>query len=311
MLVSKAASTRMNKRTMRKMLFMDAKKAHLNPLCHEDVYIMLPEEVGAGPGRCGKLVHWLYGCRPAAQAWESFYAEKIEEVGFERGKGSAVVFYHKEKDISALVHEDDFVFVGDDEELTWIQELVKSWFEVKVRGRLSGEKGDVREMTILGREIRWTEEGLEYEADRRHRTKVLEHFGFGKDTAGVVTNGGRGTKAEEEEEEAEGEELTKEEKKAFRGMAALLNFYSQDCPDTQFLAKEVSRDMAKPRMKSWAKVKRVAKYLVGRDSVVWKFRWQEEEQTMSVWTDSDWGGRFGGRRKGWSTRRIGGIGKRC
>ena len=140
MLMSKAASTRKNKRRMRKMLFIDAKKANLNPLCHEDVYIVLPEEVGAGPGRCGKLVHWLYGCRPAAQAWETFYSEKMEGVGFERGRGSAVVFHHKEKDISALLHGDDFVFVGDDEELTWIQELVKSWFEVKIRGRLSREK---------------------------------------------------------------------------------------------------------------------------------------------------------------------------
>ena len=90
--MSKAASTRMNKKRMRKMLFMDAKKAHLNPLCHEDVYIVLPEEVGAGPGRCGKLVHWLYGCRPAAQAWESFYAEKMRELASRGGEGVRLCF---------------------------------------------------------------------------------------------------------------------------------------------------------------------------------------------------------------------------
>ena len=98
------------------------------------------------------------------------------------------------------------------------------------------------------------------------------------------------TKAEEEEDEEEGDELSREETKTFRGMAALLNFYSQDCPDTQFPAKEISRDMAKPRLRSWVKVKRTARYLVGRDSVVWKFGWQEEEQRMKVFTDSDWGG---------------------
>ena len=36
-------------------------------------------------------------------------------------------------------HGDDFVFVGADEELTWIQELVEGWFEVKVRGYLGPE----------------------------------------------------------------------------------------------------------------------------------------------------------------------------
>ena len=46
-------------------------------------------------------------------------------------------------------------------------------------------------MVILGREMRWTEEGLEYEADKKHRTKVLDHSGFGKGTAGAMTNGGR------------------------------------------------------------------------------------------------------------------------
>ena len=70
--LSKAATWRLGKegsRGLRKLMFIDAKKAHLNPKCHEDVYIELPEEVGAGTGKCGKLENWLYVCRPAAQAW--------------------------------------------------------------------------------------------------------------------------------------------------------------------------------------------------------------------------------------------------
>ena len=60
---------------------------------------------------CGKFDFWVYGCRGTAQAWERFYVEKLEEVAFVRGKGSGVVFYHESRDISALVHGDDFVFV--------------------------------------------------------------------------------------------------------------------------------------------------------------------------------------------------------
>ena len=60
------------------MLFIDAKKAHLNPKCEGDVYIELPAEAKGGINQCGKLNFWLYGFRPAAQAWEKFCAEKLE-----------------------------------------------------------------------------------------------------------------------------------------------------------------------------------------------------------------------------------------
>jgi hypothetical protein len=37
-------------------------------------------------------------------------------------------------------------------------------------------------------------------------------------------------------------------------------------------------------------LKKVARYLVGREAVVWQFRWQEESAESHVFTDSDWGG---------------------
>ena len=57
----------------RKSMYIDVKKAHCIPKCKADVYIELPPEAGVGPDECGKLVYWLYGCRPAAQAWEEHY----------------------------------------------------------------------------------------------------------------------------------------------------------------------------------------------------------------------------------------------
>ncbi len=78
-------------------------------LVEGDVYIELPEEAGVAPGMGGNLVRWIYGMRPAAQAWETLYAGKLEGAGFARGKGNGVMFYHEERDISVLVHGDDFV----------------------------------------------------------------------------------------------------------------------------------------------------------------------------------------------------------
>ena len=80
MLLSRAMTKRRDGKR-RKLLFMDARKAHLNSRCEEDVYIELPEECGCPKGMCGKLNFWLYGFRPAAAAWEKLYSENFEGVG--------------------------------------------------------------------------------------------------------------------------------------------------------------------------------------------------------------------------------------
>ena len=158
------------------MMFIDAGKAHLNPRCEQDVYVELPEEAGAGPGMCGKLVFWLYGFRPAAAAWEKFYSEELEGCGFSRGIACGVVFYHEERDIACGVHGHDFTLVGCAEDLLWRKDLMTSWLEIKVRALMGPDPSDDKEVTILGRSVRWTADGIEYEADPKHRRMLMEHF---------------------------------------------------------------------------------------------------------------------------------------
>ena len=286
MLLSKAASLhRSGKR--RKLLFIDVKKAHLNPVCDQDVYFELPEEANPQPGKVGKLIFWLYGFRPAAQAWENCYAAKfVEEANFERGIGSSVSFWQKSRDLACVVHGDDFTFCGFDEDLDWIENLMMSWFEVKVRARLGPDKSDDSEVTILGRTVRWKDWGIEYEADPRHRSEVLNYFGFNDRTSGQLTNG----RVDECKEEVDEVELSESEATKFRGLAAKVNFLAQDCPDLQFPAKEVCRDMSCPTVASWARLKRLARYLVTRKAVIFQYEWQDEGKLMTLYTDSDWAG---------------------
>mgnify|MGYP000267371291 CR=1 FL=1 len=75
MLLSRAATTEAVGQTgLRKLFFIDVKKAHLNPRCEQDVFMVLPEEARCGLGVCEKLNFWLYGFRPAAAVWEELYA---------------------------------------------------------------------------------------------------------------------------------------------------------------------------------------------------------------------------------------------
>eukprot|EP00973_Karenia_brevis_P014380 1958437-Karenia_brevis.AAC.1 len=77
---------------------------------------------------------------------------------------------------------------------------MKSWFEIKVRAVLGPEEKDDNEVTILGRLVRWTNEGIEYEADPKHRRLVMENFGFNEKTKPIGMNGDREDKVEEWEE---------------------------------------------------------------------------------------------------------------
>jgi hypothetical protein len=267
------------------VLVIDVKKAHLYPECEDDVFIELPSEAGAKPGMCGKLVHWLYGFRPAAQAWESHYSGNLESIGFERGKASPVSFFDPVSDVSCLVHGDDFTFVGERGALEAVERAMKSWYELKVKARLGDEDDDDKETDILGRRVRCTRAGFEYEADPRHREKILEALGLDEKSKGLSVSG-------RVEEFVEGlEVLEAGECTSFRAVAARCNYLAQDAPDMQFAAKEICRDMAKPTQESWRKLKILARFVLEREAVTWRFDWQDEVGlVLSVFSDSDWAG---------------------
>ena len=120
--------------------------------------------------------------------------------------------------------------------------------------------------------LRWGDAGLEYEADPKHRRIVLESLGFDEGTRVLSSNGDK----EDKWEPGDDEVLDRGEAKLFRGMAARLNFLSLDCPNLQFAVKQCSKEMSKPVRGSWKRLKKVARYLVGVERVVWEFDFQDE-----------------------------------
>ena len=183
-----------------------------------------------------------------------------------------------------MVHGDDFIFSGADKDLTWVEQLMKEWFEVKVRARIGPDESDDKEISILGRRVRWEHWGISYRADPKHQAIVLERFGLGDGSKGLAANG------KQEEPDEDDEELQGAEVREFRTTAARLNFMAQDCPDVQFATKEICREMAGPRRSSWMRVKRLARYLLLREAAEFRFGWLYEEPGLDLFTDSDWAG---------------------
>ncbi len=78
-----------------------------------------------------------------------------------------------------MVHGDDFIFTGEDEDLDGIEALTHGWFEIKVRARLGGDEEDDKEVVVvLGRVVTWRSWGYEYHTDPKHMSILLEKFGL-------------------------------------------------------------------------------------------------------------------------------------
>jgi hypothetical protein len=292
LLVSHAATGRTSGVGGKKILVIDARKAHLHATTVRDVFVELPPEIRR-PGVCARLRRCLYGTRDAPARWEAFLAAELKKHGFSQGVASPCCFCHGARDLRCVVHGDDFVFVGPDAELVWVQERMQESFLVKVVGRLGGDQNDLKEIRVLNRILRWTPAGISYEADPRHAELLVRDMpaaGPAVRTPGVKAGRPTGASVPEKEEEENKEEfLGEEETRQFRSGAARANYLAMDRPDLAFATKELCRRMTAPRVQDMAALARVARYLASEPRLVYQYDWQGRGG-LRVYVDTDFAG---------------------
>ena len=71
--------------------------------------------------------------------------------------------------------------------------------------------------------------------------------------------------------------MDEHEAKRYRRLAATINYLAVDRPDLQFTARMLGRTMAKPTTKSWANLKKAARYLKEHPQVRYEFHEAEED----------------------------------
>jgi hypothetical protein len=265
---------------------IDIKRAYFNAIVPDDEpqFVDLPVE-DPDHERCeGQVLKYMYGLQKAAEGWEKHYTEILENMGFKRGRASPCVFVHAEKKIYLTVYGDDFSARGRKTELDWYEARMKERFELTVKGRLGYAEEDDHEVRILNRLIRTTNQGVEYEADPRHAEELIRTMEL-EGCNPTVTPGVRETMDNVKGDTPLGDEFVT----TFRAAAARCNYLSIDRPDCQFAGKEVCRLMTKPTVRSWAALKRICRYLVGRPRLVHLFPMQEVG-CIDVYTDTDWAG---------------------
>ena len=80
--------------------------------------------------------------------------------------------------MSVVVHGDDFTALGTPHGLNLYEAGMLKFFECKVKGRLGRRDGDLKEMRVLNRIARITDDGLCYEADPRHVELLAKSLNF-------------------------------------------------------------------------------------------------------------------------------------
>ena len=130
----------------------------------------------------------MYGTRDAGAIWEQCYVDCLIDLGFQQGIASPCCFKHEKWGVSVVVHGDDFTALGTDESLDLYEAGLQKAFECKICGRLGTDKKDDKEIRILNRIVRITDEGLMYEADPRHVELLAKSLGL-QDCKPVATPG--------------------------------------------------------------------------------------------------------------------------
>ena len=136
----------------------------------------------------------------------------------------------------------------------------------------------------MNRIIRYTDNGIELEADLRHAELIIRQLGL--ENAKSLTC----PSADEPNRPDDDVELNSEYTTQYKSIVARANYLSMDRPDIQFAVKKLATAMCKPTNRNWQELKRLGRYLKGRPRLVIKYNWQDPTLKLTANSDSDWAG---------------------
>ena len=184
------------------------------------------------------------------------------------------------------MHVDDLLVAGNKNDLIWLKSTLDKYFESR-SSILGDSEGESQEIAYLNRRIRWNSDGITYEHDPAHVRTILGELGLLQ----CASVNSPGVKEDERKADSDCEkELPPSQATTMRRVIALFNYIAQDRADIGYAVKEVSRDMAKPTLRTVQRVKRLGRYIKGQPPCVLKYAWQVEPDSLITYTDSDWAG---------------------
>ena len=182
------------------------------------------------------------------------------------------------------MYGDDLTTEGPKMHLDWLKERLEEHYELVESARLGPGSQDDKHARVLNRVVRWTEEGLEYEADPRQSEKLVRDLKL-EGSKAVSTPGVKATQQQMDEDEP----LDHAKHGPYRAVAARANYLSADRPETQHSAKEACRWMSSPTQLALTALKRLGRFIEGKPRLIFKYKWQSAS-VIDVYSDTDWAG---------------------
>ena len=90
----------------------------------------LPPELGLPKHVVAKQTRCVYDTRDAGMIWGQCYRDMLENVGFYSGVSNPCLLHHIDRDMSVVVHGDDFTAMGTDAHLNWYTSELEKVFEI-------------------------------------------------------------------------------------------------------------------------------------------------------------------------------------
>ena len=270
-------------RGVKKLCFVDVRRAYFYAPTKRAVYVKPPEEAGCPPGHCARLNASMYGTRDAAANWEEKYASHLKSIGFIQGLSSPCIFYNPDRDIQLVVHGDDFTFLAAEKDLLWCVDMMQREYEIKMRGIIGPERKDSKEIRLLNRCIEWRDDGIYLEADPRHSELIVQELGLEQANNMV-------TPCVKTDVDKENTPLDKQMATTYRRIVARCNFLSMDRADIAYATKECAKGMAAPGKMDLERLKRLGRYLKGNPRYLMRFGKQKNVYAVNAFADSDWAG---------------------
>ena len=269
---------------------------------------VIPPKGLAHPGWCWHLEKAMYGTREASQQW----GKKVTQVmvsGTVPGDGASagssasagheqrhsfkevlvvpMTFYCKELDVTVNCHGDDFLAEGEAASLDRLDDLLSRNFQCKILPRIGPPAygGQTTSGKHLGRTISWTSEGFTWDGAETHCNDLLQMLGLKSSSNGVSTPASKDTGKNARDA---ADELDDSKAALFRRAAGTALHISLDRPSIMFAMVDIMAGMAKPTELHYARLLRLARYLLRHPTETWVYRYQSSPKELLVYTDSDW-----------------------
>ncbi|KAL4576014.1 hypothetical protein LXL04_012102 [Taraxacum kok-saghyz] len=256
---------------------LDVNNVFLHGTLHEDVFMSQPPGFihHQYPDHICKLKKSIYGLKQASRAWYLELTSFLLNFGFTKSLADASLFICKNQRVTCyfMVYVDDIVLTGNDSKFidSFISALSNK-FSLKDLGMLHH---------FLGVEVIPTPTGL-FLSQHRHIQDILNqcHMEGAKD----VTTPLSATEPLSLNDQSPPIDAT-----PYRKLVGSLQYLAFTRPDISLAVNKLSQFMHTPRQTHWQSLKRVLRYLKGTIHHG-LFLKRNSSLTLSVFSDSDWGG---------------------